>query len=67
MKENQNKNSWFVSKCGLLSLLFFAVLSIYFQAWVIGAFLCFVFLLSFGSGMWSRSVLKKVELRIDPV
>lgn len=67
MKENQNKNSWFVSKGGLISLLFFAVLSIYFQAWVIGAFLCFVFLLSMGSGMWSRSVLKKVELRIDPV
>lgn len=67
MKENQNRNSWFVSKGGLFSQLFFVVLSIYFQAWVIGAFLCFVFLLSLGSGMWSRLVLKKLEMGIEPV
>lgn len=67
MKENQNKSSWFVSKLGLVTLLFFAVLSIYFHVWVIGAFFCFVCLLSFGSGMWSRLVLKKAEFEIRPV
>lgn len=67
MKENQNKSSWFVSKCGLLILLFFAVLSIYFHVGVIGAFFCFVSLLSLGSGMWSRLVLQKAEFQIQPI
>lgn len=67
MKENQNRSSWFVSKGGLVTLLFFTVLSIYFHAGVIGAFFCFVCLLSFGSGMWSRLVLQKAEFQIQPV
>lgn len=67
MNENQNKSSWFVSKGGLVTLLFFTVLSIYFHAWVIGAFFCFVCLLSFGSGIWSSLVLQKAEFQIQPM
>lgn len=67
MKEKQNKNSWFVALPGLFLLLTSAILSIYFRAWMIAAFLCFLFFLCFGSRMWSREVLKQVDFSVDAV
>ena len=67
MKEKQSKDSWFVDPAGLLVLLLLAVVAVYFQAWMVGAFLCFIFLLCFGSRMWSSAVLKRVDFTVDPV
>lgn len=67
MKEKQSKDSWFVDPSGLFALLFLAVVAIYFQAWMVGAFLCFMFLLCFGSRMWSRAVLKRVDFTVEAV
>lgn len=61
MKEKQSKNSQFVSLPGLGTLLFFAVLSIYFRASLIGAFLLLFFLLCLSSYVWSRGVCRRVE------
>ncbi len=67
MKEKQSRDSWFVGTLGLILLLVCAVLSIYFQAWVIGAFLCFMFLLCFGSRTWSRAVLRRVDISVKAI
>lgn len=61
METKESRNSRFVSIPGLLSLLFFAVLAIYFHAGMVAAFLSFFFLLCFGSRFWSRGVLSRVE------
>lgn len=67
MKEKQSRDSWFVGPLGLILLLVCAVLSIYFHAWMIGAFLCFMFLLCFGSRTWSRTVLKRVDISVKAI
>lgn len=61
METKESRNSRFVSIPGLLSLLFFAVLAIYFRAGAVAAFLSFFFLLCLGSRFWSRGILKRVE------
>lgn len=61
MEEKQSRNSRFVSIPGICCLLFFAVVAIYFHADMAAVFLLFLFLLCFGSWLWSRGVLKTVE------
>lgn len=61
METKESRNSRFVSIPGLLSLLFFAVVAIYFHAGAVGAFLSFFFLLCLGSRFWSRGILRRVE------
>lgn len=65
MQEKQSRNSRFVTVPGLCCLLFFAVLATYFNAWMIAAFLVFLFLLCASSFLWSRSVLKRVRLSME--
>lgn len=61
MEEKQSRNSRFVTIPGIISLLFFAVVAIYFHADMAAVFLLFLFLLCFCSWLWSRGVLKTVE------
>lgn len=65
MREKQSKDSWFVEPAGLLALLLLAATALYFQVWAVGAFLCFMFLLCFGSRLWSRAVLKRVDFTVN--
>lgn len=64
MQEKQSRNSRFVTAPGLGCLLFFALLATYFGAWTIAAFLVFLFLLCASSLLWSRSVLKRIEISV---
>ncbi len=61
----QSKTSRFVTLPGLGVLLFFAVLAIYFRAQIVGAFLCFFFLLCFSSWFWSRGILHRIRLEAE--
>ncbi len=61
----QSKTSRFVTLPGLGVLLFFAVLAIYFRAQIVGAFLCFFFLLCFSSWFWSRGILSRIRLGVE--
>ncbi len=65
MEGKQSRNSLFVSLPGFFTLLFFAVTAIYFQASAIAAFLLFLALLCLASGLWSRGVLKRVEVEVS--
>lgn len=67
MKEKQSRDSWFVKPVGLSFLLLLAVTAVYFHAWMVGAFLCFVFFLCFGSRIWSQAVLKRVDFTVEPI
>lgn len=65
MEEKQSRNSRFVSIPGILGLLFFAVVAIYFHADMVAVFLLFLFLLCLCSWLWSRGVLKTVEYDVE--
>lgn len=67
MKEKQSRDSWFVKPFGLFLLLLLAVMAVYVHAWMVGAFLCFLFLLCFSSSIWSGAVLKRVDFQVEPV
>lgn len=64
---SQSRDSIFSSIPGLLTLLFFAVLAIYFQAAMIGAFLLLFFLLCLCSRVWSRGICRHVQLSVRAV
>lgn len=65
MGEKQSRSSWFASVPGVITLLFFAVVTNYFQIWRVSAFL---FLMSFvcsGALLWSRRVLRRVKVSLE--